>query len=121
MYKTNPSKATVRDFLNAVIAGTVDDEAIDFAKSELAKLDARNAKRAATPSKTALANAPIKDAIFNYIKSNNGAVCADIASACGVTVQKASALCVQMVKEGHLTAEEVKIPKKGKVKAYSVV
>lgn len=120
MLTANSNKITMRDFLNAVITDTIDYEVISFAQSQLDKLNERNAKRAATPSKTAIANAPIKDAILEVLRRHN-ATAADIAALVSVTTQKASALCVQMVKEGVLVAEEVKIPKKGKVKMYSIV
>ena len=119
MLTANSNKATMRDFLNAVVKREIDDEVVAFAQSQLDKLDERNAKRAATPSKTAVANAPIKEAILEVLRRHN-ATAADIAALVSVTTQKASALCVQMVKEGVLVAEEVKVPKKGKVKMYSI-
>lgn len=115
------STFTTRDFLNAVISNTISDEVIAFAQNQLTKLDERNAKRASTPSKTAIANAPIKEKIMDFVRMHENAVASDIAAFCEISTQKASALCVQLVKEGCLYVDEIKVPKKGKVKSYSIV
>jgi hypothetical protein len=39
----------------------------------------------------------------------------------GVNVQKASYLLRTLVAEGRATVEEIKVPKKGQVKAYTAV
>lgn len=85
------------------------------------KIETRNAKRSSTPSKTAIENEPIKENIVNYLTEQNGSrVASVIAEAIGISTQKASALCRQLVDSDRLTVEEVKVPKKGKQKAYSV-
>lgn len=111
---------TNRDFYNAVITANFNAEITDFAKESLAKLDARNAKRASTPSKTAIANEPIKTAICDYLKTHSNVVASDLATVLEISTQKASTLCTQLTKDGKLTAAEVKVPKKGKVKGYSL-
>ena len=50
---------TYREFCNAVIADTENEELKAFATEAIAKLDARNAKRASKPSKKSLENEPI--------------------------------------------------------------
>lgn len=106
---------TKREFLNAVIA--LNDETTSaFAVEELAKLDARNAKRAERPSKRAEANAPIIEAIKGVLTSEPQTASA-IAEKVEISVQKASALLRQI--EG-LTVVELKVPKKGKQKGYSL-
>ena len=112
---------TRRDFYNAVINANFNDDATEFAKAEIAKLDATNEKRKATPSKTAVANEPIKAKIVETIKTAGCAFCAaDIGSMLDITTQKASALLRQLVEAEALVAEEKKVPKKGAVKFYSV-
>lgn len=111
---------TQREFYTAIVNGTFTNEIQAFATEQIAKLDKRNSKRATTPSKTAIANAPLKRKIVDILTEFEDMTAAELKNQLGVTVQKASALCVQMVKEGTLTATEVKIPKKGKVKAYSL-
>ena len=112
---------TNREFYTAIINGSMTDEVKTHATEALAKLDERNQKRSSKPSKTQLENEPVKTAIIDYLTVHGGAVAADIAAEVDITTQKASALCRQLVESGRLTVEEVKIPKKGKCKKYSVV
>ena len=51
---------------------------------------------------------------------SGGLTASDIGVALEITTQKASALCRQLTEGGVLVATEVKVPKKGKVKAYSI-
>ncbi len=112
---------TNREFFEAVKSGNLTPDLIAFATAAIEKLDKRNSDRKSKPSKTAIANEPIKTAIFDYLnKEGFIATAADVAANCEVTTQKASALLRQMVEAGILTSSEVKIPKKGKCKAYSL-
>ena len=112
---------TNREFYTAIINGSMTDEVKTHATEALAKLDERNQKRSSKPTKTQLENEPVKTAIVDYLTAHGGAVAADIAAGVDITTQKASALCRQLVENGVLTVDEVKIPKKGKCKKYSVV
>ena len=109
---------TNREFFTAIVSANVSDELTAFAQEAIAKLDKRNEARSSKPSKVALANAPIKEAILAFVAENEDAIASAIATGCEVSVQKASALCRQLVEEGKLTSQEVKVPKRGKVKAY---
>ena len=111
---------TNREFYTAIMNGTMTDEVKDHAMGALFKMDERNQKRSSKPSKTQLENEPVKTAIIDYLTIHGGAVAADIAAEVDITTQKASALCRQLVESGSLTVEEVKIPKKGKCKKYSI-
>lgn len=115
---------TTREFLNAVITLADSNNEIEIknkAEGLITALDAKNAKRAEKPSKTAVANEPIKAAILEYFKAADGVhIATDVAANVNITPQKASALLRQMVESGILKAEEVKVPKKGKVKGYSL-
>ena len=111
---------TQREFYQAIVEGaTITAELATFATDAIAKLDKRNEKRAATPSKTAIENAPIKEKIVEFLADKTTPVIATtIATEVGITTQKASALARQLVEEGKLVATEVKVAKKGKVKGY---
>lgn len=111
---------TTREFLNIVISANISDEATEKAQTLLAQADARNAKRASTPSKTAIANAPIKASIVALFDEDTHLTASEVGTRLELTVQKASALLRQMVENGTLVAEEIKVPKKGKVKSYSL-
>ena len=110
---------TQREFLNAIVAmgENVSDEIREYAEAGIAKLDGRNSARKGKPSKTALANAPIKKAIHAYIAEHADVTAGDIAKALELSTQKVSALCVQLRGEGKITATDYK----SKPKTYNVV
>lgn len=114
---------TQREFYQAIVEGaTVTAELATFATEQIGKLDKRNEKRAATPSKAAIANVPIKAAIVDYLKGTKAyAPASTIAQAVEITTQKASALCRQLVEENILTVADAKVKGKGKVKAYAYI
>lgn len=109
---------TNRDFYTAVINANINDELTDFAKSEIAKLDARNDKRRNTMTKEQKANEDIKVTIADFIGGKSDVVASDIAKGLALSTQKVSALCKQMVENGVLAVSEVKIKGKGAVKGY---
>lgn len=113
---------TERVFLEGIVEGAVvTAEQEEFAKAKIAKLDARNEKRKATPSKAAIENAPIKEKIVNFLAERGAVtVATTIAEGVGITTQKASALARQLVEEGALVATDVKVKGKGKVKGYAI-
>lgn len=115
---------TIREFMTAVIAVEgMPADLCEFAESEIAKLDARNAKRAEKPSKTALANEPIKVELFDLLEEMGG-----VHTASAVveklegkySVQKVSSLLRQLASEGKLSVVEVKVKGKGKQKGYTI-
>lgn len=112
---------TNREFFTAIASNTtLSAELIEFAKEAINKLDKRNASRSSKPSKTALANAPIKASIVEYVTTHANALASEVAEACEISTQKASNLCRQLVEDNTFTVCEVKVPKKGKLKAYSL-
>ena len=115
---------TKREFLNEVIAvidGTSEVDVLElkeFAKAEIVKLDERNASRSSKPTKTQIENEPIKEKILEVLSTGERMVASAIAERLEISTQKASALCRQLVESKQLKVEDVKIPKKGKQKAY---
>ena len=118
---------TKREFLNEVIAvidGTSEVNVLElkeFAKAEIVKLDERNANRSAKPTKAQIENKSIKEKILEVLSTGERMVASAIAEKVEISTQKASALCRQLVESGKLSVEEVKIPKKGKQKAYLIL
>lgn len=107
---------TKREFFEAVMAlENVDSELVLFAENEIAKMNERNAKRKSTPSKTAIANEPIKAQIVEVLTETPQSA-SEIAEKVGISTQKCSALLRQI--EG-LTVTEIKVKGKGKVKGYA--
>ena len=116
---------TNREFFTNISNGIINDEVIAHAKVAIAKMDTANENRKSKPSKTAIANEPIKQAIIALLTENGAMVASAIAQAltapeAEITTSKASALCGQLVKAEVLAVEDVKIPKKGTVKQYSI-
>ena len=117
---------TKREFLNEVIAvidGTSEVNVLElkeFAKAEIVKLDERNASRSSKPTKTQIENEPIKEKILEVLSTGERMVASAIAERLEISTQKVSALCRQLVESKKLKVEDVKIPKKGKQKAYMV-
>ena len=111
---------TNREFLNAVIAGTVTEDVIAHAQAALEKMEATNEKRRNTPSKTAIENQPLIDTIVGTILTAEPKTASDVAAELGVSVQKASALLRQIVADGKATVTDVKVAKKGTQKAYAL-
>ena len=105
---------TNREFFNAVIANEITDEVIAHATESLTKLDVRNAKRAERQTKTQIANEPIIKAIADLLTSEPMRA-SEIAEACGISTQKASALVKKV--EG-VSVTDVKVKGKGTQKGY---
>lgn len=121
------SNITMRQYHEAVLAipGCPADVA-EKARAEIAKLDAINAKRAEKAIEKAKENDPIKNAIYNLLVENGAMVASAIATElttpeAEVSTSKASSMCRQMIEEGRLTVEDVKVKGKGKVKQYTAV
>ena len=115
---------TNREFLTAIANSTVlPTDLTDFAAEQITKLNARNEARKASskPSKTAIANEPIKASIMAFLSQQNEPVIAcTVAEGVGFSTAKASSLLRQLVEGGKVVKSEVKIPKKGKTAAYAV-
>lgn len=112
---------TNREFFNAIINSNVNDELTAYATAELEKLDKRNAQRSSKPSKTQLENEPIKARLLEIlaVKPMTASEIHEVDA--GLSTQKISSLCRQLVEAGKLAVEDVKIPKKGKQKQYHIV
>ena len=110
---------TQREFFTAVITSEVSEELKVYATEAIEKLDARNAKRASKPSKKAIENEPIKASIREFL-TDGSHLASEIAKGLDLSVSKVSALCRQMVGDGILTVEDVKVKGKGTQKSYSL-
>ena len=110
---------TQREFFTAIVNSEVSEELKAYASESIEKLDARNAKRASKPSKKSIENEPIKASIREFLVDGSH-LASEIAKGCEISVSKASALCRQMVGDGLLTVEDVKVKGKGTQKSYSL-
>jgi hypothetical protein len=113
---------TNREFLTAIAnMENVPAELKAEAVARIEKLDATNEARKNKPSKKATENAPILEQIYGEILTNEAQTASAVAEAAGFSVQKANALLRQLVDAGKAAVEDVKVPKKGTVKAYTKV
>ena len=111
---------TQREFFNAVINAKINDEMSTFAKEAIKKLDKRNEKRSSTKSKTQIENEAIKAKILEVLSPDELKLALQVGIILGISTNKASALLRQLVEASLVTVQDVKIPKKGKVKGYAL-
>jgi hypothetical protein len=110
---------TNREFYTAIVNANINDEITAHASEAIAKLDAALEARKNKPSKKTTENAPVLEALTGILTAEPQ-VASDIATAAGISTQKASALLRQLVATGVAVQSEVKVPKKGTVKAYAL-
>lgn len=111
---------TNREFLTAISTNsTLPKELTDFAVNAIASLDKRNEHRRTTPTKEQVANEAIKANIVALL-IDKAMTASAIGSALGISTQKASALATQLVKDGKVAVEDIKVKGKGAVKSYSI-
>ena len=111
---------TNREFFTAVSNGTINDEIIAHATAAIAKLDNALEARKNKPNKKAIENAPVLEALTNALTADPQTA-ADLGAAVGISTQKASSLLRQLVAGGVAVATDIKVPKKGTCKGYSLV
>lgn len=111
---------TQREFFTKVIATSTDSEIVEKAQELIAGLDKKNATRSAKPSKKQIENEAIKAEILEYLAGGKVQTAPEIGVGVGISTQRASALAKQLVESGKVVQSEIKVPKKGKLKAYSL-
>ena len=105
---------TNREFFTAIVNSDLNDEMKAFATEAIEKLDARNAKRANTLSKTQKENAPLIEKIASLLTSEPK-LASELAKEMEISTQKASALVKKV--EG-VSVCDVKVKGKGTQKGY---
>jgi hypothetical protein len=122
---------TNREFYTAIAANeTLSEEIRNHATEQIAKLDAtaekRKGKVSAKDQEKRAANEALARHIAADILTSEAKTATDVAAVLtaeageAVTVQKASTLCRLAVSLGLANQAEVKIPKKGTQKAYTI-
>lgn len=120
MATTSSSAITLRQLFEAVINDEITDSMKEKARSEIAKLDVANAKRAEKSAEKAKENEPIKQEIVNFLREHGKHTTTEIAEGVGISTSKASAMCRQLVESKMLVASDVSVKNKGKQKAYEI-
>lgn len=112
--------ATKREIMNAIAAGTMNEEIMEWAKAQIEKMDAANEARRSKMSAKAKENEPIKKEIMAVL-TEEPQTATVIGAAVKISTQKASALLRQLTEAGKVQKVEVKIKGKGTQKGYLVV
>ena len=114
---------TNREFFTNIANGTITEAEKEFALASIAKLDATNEKRKNKTSpkeqEKQAEMAVLRESIFAVI-TNDPQTEADIAAQVGVTGAKARAQLRKLVDEGRVVSADIKVPKKGTCKGYSL-
>lgn len=110
---------TAREALTAIINGNITAEVIAYAEGEIAKMDARNAKRKTAEGTIKEENKPLADAILATL-TNGAMISTDLAKAVGVGSQKLNGTAGEMVKLGMLTKRKVKVKGNGERTEYAL-
>ena len=112
-------KFTERDFLNGVIASEVAENLKDYAKAQLAKIDAKNENRRKKLTKTQEENEEIKVKILEFLKDKSSVLASTVATELELpNTPKASSLLGQLEKDGKVKSVK---PKKSSPNVYSLV
>ena len=122
---------TNREYYNAILAiENLADDLKAETEAKLERLDTQaESKKKAVKDKRAEENAPLKAKVLEYLGErddegnlkNSKALASKIAEYVECHPSKVTSLCKSLIEEGRVTVEEVKIPKVGKRKAYSIV
>ena len=109
---------TKRDFFEAIAAGTMNEETMQFAADELRKMDEAAEKRKEKAAEKAAELEPIMDKIYEDILGEEPVTATVIGERLEISTQKASAIMRKMVEAGRVNKTDVKIQKRV-VKGYT--
>ena len=116
---------TRRERLEMVIRGEITPELVEECKRELEKLDERGAAALAKSkeSEQYRENKVYEERVYEFLKGLDepvqvGEILAEVAP--GLTRQRMTAICTNLVREGRIRAVEVKVKGTGKRRAYIV-
>ena len=117
---------TNREFFTNISNGVITELEIEHAKTALVKMDETNAKRkekakeADKGSKWAEENAELIEQAYAALGTETK-IAADVAEALGISTSKATPILKHLVATERATVAEMKVPKRGTVKAYTAV
>ena len=114
---------TNREFYTNIANGNITEAEKEFALAAIAKMDETNEKRknkvSPKEAEKQAEMAALRESIFAVI-TNDPQTEADIAAQVGVTGAKARAQLRKLVAEGKVVSADIKVPKKGTCKGYSL-
>lgn len=112
---------TTREYFQTVLDTHISDEMDAASRQLIQKLDEKNAKRKATPTKEQREAADRVDAVRNFFLTNPHEVCTrdGIAAQLNITPGQVTAACKVLTAKGVITKSEAKIDKARRV-VYSL-
>lgn len=112
---------TRRQRLEAVINGEITEELVESCKAELEKLNAQGAG-AKEPTENQKENAQIGEVILQILSDGSHLQIEGLMAQLQTQMsrQKITAICTNLIREGRLKSEDVKVSGKGKRKAYYI-
>ena len=113
-------KYTARNFYNEVIAANISETVTNFAKAEIEKMDARNAKRVEKNAEKAAELQPVLDQIVDEILTTEPKTATEIGAVLGFSAQKVSPMMKKLVEAGRAKVETVKVKGKRPCNGYTV-
>lgn len=113
---------TKRELYTAVIEGNITEEVINSFKIELEKIDKANELRKNTKTPHQEENEVIKTQIKEFFQNNptDHFIEEIVSQIDGITRQRCTALCNQLIAEGFLSVKDVRVKNKGKRKSYTM-
>ena len=111
---------TKREFFEAIAAGTIVEEAMQFAIGELKKMDEAAEKRKEKAAEKAAELEPIMNKIYEDILGEKPVTATVIGERLEISTQKASAIMRKMVEAGRAAKTDIKVQKR-MVKGYTRV
>ena len=109
---------TMKQFLTAVTEMTEKPELVEFAKSQLEKLDEKNTKRRTTLTSAQKVTIQVVTSYASTLAKGEVVTSAIVSAALDVTSQRATALLKKGVELGFFAETEPVKGKSGKVKGY---
>ena len=115
---------TKREFYTNIANGVITDAEKEVALAEIAKMDATNEARKNKTSpkdaEKAAADAVVRENIFALLTADPQTA-SDLGAQVGVSTPKATAELRKLVADGRVCKTDIKVPKKGTCKGYSLV
>lgn len=112
---------TNKMFFEAVIDAAISDEVTEKATLMLEQLKyERETANSRNSKKKEAENAPLIEAILTALSDGHEKLTSEVAALTKMSKQKASVLLRKLVAENKVTVRDVKVPKKGTQKAYTL-
>ena len=114
---------TRKERLRAVINGEITAELVEDCKVELAKIEAKETERKATPTENQLENEEVAKQILALFTVEDGPalMANEIAEEFPqMTRQRITAICTNLIREGRLKSKKIKVKGKGERVGYYI-